>query len=188
MFHKCICWLQCSKIDPDLEMFLRCSHSFLGTLAPSDIHRTRRAVRDWTLVGDVALEDRSPSSHFLGSVRTNSLRLSDEVVGRVPLMNVLPRIGTVAEERNLSLSLPDDEEQLRGIMSHVLVRSLEGWWGRVVYRMDASRWEMELHIPLGLDEGDRIFSTLTDAHDSPERSASPASYHGKILEFDEGNE
>jgi len=35
MFHKCICWLQCSKIDPDLEMFLRCSHSFLGTLAPS---------------------------------------------------------------------------------------------------------------------------------------------------------
>ena len=36
MFHKCICWLQCSKIDPDLEMFLRSSHSFLGTLAPSD--------------------------------------------------------------------------------------------------------------------------------------------------------
>jgi len=36
MFHKCVCWLQCSKIDPDLEMFLRCSHLFLGTLAPSD--------------------------------------------------------------------------------------------------------------------------------------------------------
>jgi len=35
MCHKCVCWLQCSKIDPDLEMFLRCSHSFLGTLAPS---------------------------------------------------------------------------------------------------------------------------------------------------------
>jgi len=35
MFHKCVCWLQCSKIDPDLEMFLRCSHSFLGALAPS---------------------------------------------------------------------------------------------------------------------------------------------------------
>jgi len=35
MFHKCVCWLQCSKIDPDLEMLLRCSHSFLGTLAPS---------------------------------------------------------------------------------------------------------------------------------------------------------
>jgi len=38
MFHKCICQLQCSKIDPDLEMFLRCSHSFLGTLAPSVMH------------------------------------------------------------------------------------------------------------------------------------------------------
>jgi len=35
MFHKCVCWLQCSKIDPDLEMFLKCSHSFLDTLAPS---------------------------------------------------------------------------------------------------------------------------------------------------------
>ena len=34
MCHKCVCWLQCSKIDPDLEMFLRCSHLFLGTLAP----------------------------------------------------------------------------------------------------------------------------------------------------------
>jgi len=34
MFRKCICWLQCSKIDPDLEMFLRCSHSFLVPLPP----------------------------------------------------------------------------------------------------------------------------------------------------------
>jgi len=39
MFHKCVCWLQCSKIDPDLEMFLKCSHSFLGTLAPSEKSR-----------------------------------------------------------------------------------------------------------------------------------------------------
>jgi len=38
MFHKCVCWLQCSKIDPDLEMFLKCSHSCLGTLAPSVKH------------------------------------------------------------------------------------------------------------------------------------------------------
>jgi len=35
--------------------------------------------------------------------------------------------------------------------------------------MDASRWEMELVVPLGLEEGDRVFSTLTDAHDSPDR-------------------
>ena len=135
----------------------------------------------------LALEDRSLSSHFLNSVRMSS-RLSEEVVGQVPLMNILPRLKTVAEERSLLLSLPDDEERLRGIMSHVLVRSLWGWRGRVVYRMDASRWKMELHIPLGLDEGDCIFSTLTNAHDSPERSTSPASYHGEILDFDEDNE
>jgi len=104
------------------------------------------------------------------------------------MMNVLPRVETVAAERNLSLSLPDDEAQLRGIMSHVPVRSLEGWRGRVVYRMDASHWEMELHVPLGLDEGDRIFSTLTDAHDSPECSTSPASYHGEILDYDQSEE
>jgi len=73
-------------------------------------------------------------------------------------------------------------------MSHVPVRSLEGWQGRMVYRMDASRWEMEFHVPLELDEGDRIFLILTDAHDSPERSTSPVSYHGKILDFDKGNE
>jgi len=103
-------------------------------------------------------------------------------------MNILLRFETIVEERNLSLSLPDDEVRLRGIMSHVPVRSLEGWRGRVVYRMDASRWEMELHVPLGLDEGDHIFSTLTDAHDSPELSSSPASYHGEILDFEEGNE
>ena len=127
------------------------------------------------------------SSHFLDSVRTSS-RPSEEAVGRVPLMNVLPRLETVAAERSLSLSLPDDEVRLRGIMSHVPVRSLEGWRGRVVYHMDASRWEMELHVPLGLDEGDRIFSTLTDAHDSPECSTSPASYHGEILDFDQNEE
>jgi len=86
------------------------------------------------------------------------------------------------------LSLPDDEERLREIMSHVPVRSLEGWRGRVVYRMDASRWEMELHVPLGLDEGDHIFLTLTDVHDTPECSTSPVSYHGKILDFDQGEE
>ena len=73
-------------------------------------------------------------------------------------------------------------------MGHVPVRSFEGMRGRIVYRMDASRWEMEFHVPLELDEGDRIFSTLTDVHDTPEHSASPASYHGEILDFEEGNE
>ena len=86
------------------------------------------------------------------------------------------------------MSLPDDQERLRGIMDNVPVRSFEGLRGRIVYRMDASRWEMEFHVPLELDEGDRIFSTLTDAHDTPEHSASPASYHGEILDFEEDNE
>jgi len=73
-------------------------------------------------------------------------------------------------------------------MGHVPVRSFEDMRGRIVYRMDASRWEMEFHVPLGLDEGDRIFSTLTDVHDTPERPASPASYHGEILDFDQNEE
>jgi len=52
MFHKCVCWLQCSKIDPDLEMFLQCSHLFLGTLAPSGwwpvlVHH-KSITRTWT--------------------------------------------------------------------------------------------------------------------------------------------
>jgi len=85
---------------------------------------------------------------------------------------------------NLSLSLPDDRERLQVVMNHVPVRSLEGVRGRVVYRVDASRWEMEFHIPLGL-EGDRIFSVLTDDHDSPDRTASLASYHGEVLDFDD---
>jgi len=59
----------------------------------------------------LALEDRSLSSHFLDSVRMSS-RPSEEVVGRVLLMNVLLRLETVAAERSLSLSLPDDEERL----------------------------------------------------------------------------
>ena len=54
--------------------------------------------------------------------------------------------------------------------------------------MDTSRWEMEFHVPLGLEEGDCIFLTLTDAHDSPDRTASPTSYHGEILDFEERNE
>jgi len=44
---------------------------------------------------------------------------------------------------------------------------------------------MELHVPLGLEEGDCIFSTLTDVHDNLfSQLTSPASYHGKVLDFE----
>jgi len=46
------------------------------------------------------------------------------------------------------------------------------------------RWEVDLRIPLSLEEGDAIFTTLTDTHNSPDRSASPASYHSEVLDFD----
>ena len=39
-----------------------------------------------------------------------------------------------------------------------------------------------------IEEGDQIFLTLTDAHDTPEGSASPVSYHSKILDFEGGDE
>jgi len=55
MCHKCVCWLQCSKIDPDLEMFLRCSHSFLGTLAPSECSSLS------------TLDDNLPTTHYFMS-------------------------------------------------------------------------------------------------------------------------
>ena len=163
-----------------------------GTLLPiGSFDETSAELEDQSGIDQsletLTLGDRSPSSHFLDSVRTSSRPLV-EAVGRVPMVNVVPRIEAVAAERNLSLSLPDDQEQLRGIMGHVPVRSFEDMQGRIVYLMDASRWEMEFHVPLGLDEGDRIFSTLTDVHDTPERSTSPASYHGEILDFEEGNE
>jgi len=122
----------------------------------------------------VVLEEDTESTTLLGR----------PMMGGIVLMNARPRIEEVAEGMNLSLSLPDDQERLRAVMSHVPVRSLEGWRGRVVYRMDASRWEMELHVPLGIEEGDRIFSTLVDNHDSPDRPASPASYHDEVLDFD----
>jgi len=141
------------------------------------------------VAADVPLS-RSQSSSFADSLvaleegMEDTTLLERPIVGRISLMNVRPRIKEVAEEMNLSLSLPDDQERLRAVMSHVPVRSLEGWRGRVVYRMDASRWEMELHVPLGIEEGDRIFSTLTNNHDSLDRTASPASYHGEVLDFD----
>jgi len=133
---------------------------------------------------------RSPSSNFIDSPvaleegMESTTLLGRLMTGRIALMNARLRIEEVAEEMNLSLSLPDDQERLQAVMSHVPVRSLEGWRGRVVYRMDTSRWEMELHVPLGVEEGDRIFSTLVDNHDSPDRTVSPASYHGEVLDFD----
>ena len=72
---------------------------------------------------ELNLKDRLPLTHSLPSVRTTT------AATRVPLMNVCPTIRTVAKERNLSLSLPDDKESLWGIMSHVPVRSLEGSQG-----------------------------------------------------------
>jgi len=54
MFHKCVYWLQCSKIDPDLKMFLECSHLFLGALAPSArwfvLPAAISIVRGWSTV------------------------------------------------------------------------------------------------------------------------------------------
>jgi len=35
-----------------------------------------------------------------------------------------------------------------------------------------------------MEEGDAIFATLTDAHDTPDQSSSPASYQGEVLDFD----
>jgi len=74
-------------------------------------------------------EDSLPSNHCLSSVMTSLPATLHEAEARVLLMNVHPRIGEVEEGLNLSLSLPDEEERLQAIMSHVLVRSLEGWRG-----------------------------------------------------------
>jgi len=43
---------------------------------------------------------------------------------------------------------------------------------------------VDLRIPLSMEEGDAIFTTLTDVHDTPDRSSSPALYQGKVLDFD----
>jgi len=102
---------------------------------------------------DVPLS-RSPSSNFIDSPVTleegteSTTLLGRLMTGRIALMSVRLRIEEVTEEMNLSLSLPDDQERLRAVMSHVPVRSLGGWRGRVVYQMDASRWEMELHVEM----------------------------------------
>ena len=61
---------------------------------------------------------------------------------------------------------------------------MDGWLGQLVYHFDVMRWEVDLRIPLSLEEGDAIFTTLTDTHNSPDRSASPASYHSEVLDFD----
>jgi len=47
---------------------------------------------------------------------------------------------------------------------------------------------MELYVPPGLEEGDCIFSTLTDAHDNLLSQLASVSYHGKILDFYDNNE
>jgi len=73
-------------------------------------------------------EDSLQSSHCLSSVTMSPSSL-DEAEVCVLLMNICLTIGMVEEEMNLSLSLPDDQERLQGIMSQVPVRSLEGWRG-----------------------------------------------------------
>jgi len=98
-------------------------------------------------------------------------------------MNVRPRIEEVVEAMNLSLSLPDDEDCLHEVFEQVPLRSMDGWLGRLVYRFDVMRWEVDLRIPLSMEEGDAIFTTLTDVHDTPDRSASLASYHSEVLNF-----
>jgi len=74
-------------------------------------------------------EDSSPSNHYLSSVMKSLPATLHEAEARVLLMNVHPRIAEVEEGLNLLLSLPDKEERLWAIMSHMPVRSLEGWRG-----------------------------------------------------------
>jgi len=117
-------------------------------------------------------------------VVTEDITLLERLTGRIALMNARLRIKEVTEAMNLSLSLPDDEECLHEVFEQVPFRSMDGWLGRLVYRFDVMRWEVDLHIPLSMEEGDAIFTTLTDVHNTPNRSASPASYHGEVLDFD----
>ena len=117
-------------------------------------------------------------------VDTEDTILPERLMGRIVLMNACPRIEEVAEAMNLLLSLPDNEERLQEVFEQVPLRSMDGWLGRLVYRFDMMRWEVDLCIPLSMEEGDAIFSTLTDAHDTPDRSSSPASYQGEVLDFD----
>jgi len=86
------------------------------------------------VAADIPLS-RRPSSSFAGSLvaleedTEGTTLLGRPMMGRIALMNARPRIEEVAEGMNLSLSLPDDQERLRAVMSHVPVRSLEGWRG-----------------------------------------------------------
>jgi len=51
------------------------------------------------------------------------------------------------------------------------------------------RWELQFQVPLELKEGDRIIGTLTEDHDDLfSRSASPALYHGEVLDYDQSEE
>jgi len=105
----------------------------------------------------------------------------------VLLMNVRPQVEALLEER--SISLPEDEERLRALMEQVQLRRMDEWYGRVYWRVDASRWELQFQVPLKLEEGDCIIGALTDDHDDLFlRSASPTSYHGEVLDFDQSEE
>jgi len=106
-----------------------------------------------------------------------------DLQANVLLMNVCPRVEALLEER--SITLPEDNERLRALMERVQLRRMDEWYGRVYWRVDAGRWELQFQVPLELEEGDRIVGVLTDDHDSLfSRTASPAPYHGEVLDFD----
>ena len=110
-----------------------------------------------------------------------------DLQANVLLMNVRPRVEALLEER--SITLPEDNERLRALMEQVRLRRMDEWYGRVYWRVDAGQWELQFQVPLELEEGDRIVGALTDDHDDLLlRSASPASYHGEILDFDQSEE
>jgi len=110
-----------------------------------------------------------------------------DLQANVLLMNVHPRVEALLEER--SITLPKDNERLRALMEQVRLRRMDEWYGQVYWRVDAGRWELQFQVPLELEEGDRIVGALTDDHDDLlSRSASPASYHGEVLDFDQNEE
>jgi len=110
-----------------------------------------------------------------------------DLQANVLLMNVRPRVEALLEER--SITLPEDNERLRALMEQVRLRRMDEWYGRVYWRVDAGRWELQFQVPLELEEGDHIVGVLTDDHnDLFSRSASPASYHGEVLDYDQSEE
>ena len=103
-----------------------------------------------------------------------------DLQANVLLMNIRPRVEVLLEER--SITLPEDNERLRALMKQVRLQRMDEWYGRVYWRVDVGRWELQFQVPLELKEGDHIIGALTEDHDDLFlRSASPAWYHGEVL-------